>query len=47
MNERKNIVIRVTPELHKEVKIYAAGKEMTIQDYVISLIRKDLEKKEG
>lgn len=44
MDDRKNIVIRVEPDLHKKVKVYAAEKGITIQEYLVSLIEKDLER---
>lgn len=43
-NDRKNIVIRTDSELHKQVKIHATELGTTVQDYVLQLIVKDLEK---
>ena len=41
----KNISVKVDEEFHREVKIQAAKEGVTIQDYVIALITKDLESK--
>ena len=45
MDERKQLVLRLPPELHKELKIYAAGQEKTMTDLVIDWIKEKL--KEG
>lgn len=43
----KTITIRVTPELHKEIKVYVASQGMTAQDYIRGLIQADLKEKKG
>lgn len=46
MSKRKSVPIRMEEELHKKVKIKAVMENQTIQDYVLSLIKKDLENEE-
>lgn len=41
---KKSIVVRVEPEFHQELKMFTVSKGMTIQEYVIELIKKDMEK---
>ena len=41
---RKGITIRVEPELHQEIKIHAIQEGKTIQEYVLELIEKDMNK---
>ncbi|MGL5087552.1 MAG: toxin-antitoxin system HicB family antitoxin [Clostridium sp.] len=40
----KTITIRVSEDLHKEIKIEIAQKGISLKDYVLGLIEKDLEK---
>ena len=42
-DERKIISIRVEPELHKQLKIIVIQKNTTLQDYIVGLIKKDME----
>lgn len=42
----KTITIRVSEELHKEIKIKIAQEGMSLKDYVLDLIEKDLKKAE-
>lgn len=42
----KSITIRVSPEFHKELKIYLASKGLTTQEYIFNLIEKDMNVKE-
>jgi predicted DNA binding CopG/RHH family protein len=42
----KTITIRVEEDLHKQVKHRIIEKDMTLKDYLVDLIKKDL-KKEG
>lgn len=42
---KKNIVLRVVPEFHQEVKLYVTMNNTTLQDYIVGLIKKDLEQK--
>lgn len=44
--ERKAIAIRVEPEFHQKLKIFAVSQGLTIQEYVKELIEKDLKEKE-
>ncbi len=44
--EMKNIAFPVEDELHKKIKIKATEEGKTIKDYIIELIKKDLEKSE-
>ncbi|WP_371744424.1 toxin-antitoxin system HicB family antitoxin [Exiguobacterium sp. PFWT01] len=41
----KSLTVRLDEELHKEMKIQAINEGMTIQKYLVSLIKADLEKK--
>ena len=41
----KNIAFPVEDELHMAIKIQATKKGKTIKDYIIELIKKDLEEK--
>ena len=40
--ETKSIVVRVLPDFHKELKVYLASKGVTAQEYILSLIEKDM-----
>lgn len=42
-DNRKLLGIRVSPELHKAIKQTALDNDVTIQDYVISLIMADVQ----
>lgn len=46
IDQRKIISIRVEPELHKQLKIIAIEKNTTLQDYIVGLIKKDMEQYE-
>lgn len=37
-NDKKQISIRIDSELHKKLKITAAAKDVSINEYIISLI---------
>lgn len=43
-DNRKLLTIRLPRGLHKAVKLVALDKEITIQDYILDLIAKDIEK---
>lgn len=43
-NTKKNIVLRVDPGFHQQVKLYVTMKSTTLQDYIVGLIEKDMEK---
>lgn len=42
-DERKIISIRVEPELHKQLKMIAVLENTTLQDYIVGLIKQDME----
>lgn len=46
MKEEKlrNVVLRVDNELHKQIKMHVTQEETTIQEYVVGLIKNDLDK---
>lgn len=39
----KTITVRISEELHKEIKIKIAHDGISLKNYVVSLIQKDLE----
>ncbi len=41
---KKQIHIKIPPELHKSLKICAAVRETTIQEYVVKAIQSQIEK---
>lgn len=45
MSKVKSITVHVPEELHKKVKLRASMENITIKDYIISLVRKDLANK--
>lgn len=42
-DDRKGITIRVEPDLHAKIKIHVFKEHTNLQDYVLGLIKKDLE----
>ena len=40
---KKNIVLRVDPEFHQRIKLYVTMKNTTLQEYIVNLIKKDME----
>lgn len=42
MSKEKTITIRVDEDLHKEIRIEVARKSITLKDYLVDLIKKDL-----
>lgn len=40
----KSLTVRIDDELHKELKFKMVENETTIQDYIVDLIKKDLDK---
>lgn len=42
----KTITIRITEELHKEVKLKCVQEGVTLKDYLVELIEKDLKENE-
>ena len=45
--ERKHLAIRMDHDEHRELKIMLAKKDLKFQEYVLNLIRKDMNKKEN
>ena len=41
--KKKNIVLRVEPGFHRQVKLYITMNNTTLQDYIVGLIKKDME----
>lgn len=44
MSEEKTITIRIPKDLHRNIKIRAAQKGMSLKDYIVDLVQKDFEK---
>lgn len=42
-DNKKNIVLRVDPDFHQQVKLYVTMNNTTLQDYIVGLIKKDME----
>ncbi|URW85632.1 hypothetical protein M5E86_18575 [Blautia wexlerae] len=42
---RKSILLKVSPEFHKDLKIYVTLRDVTLQDYIVDLIKKRHEQK--
>lgn len=40
----KTITIRITEEQHKDIKIEAARRGLSVKDYILELVRNDLDK---
>ena len=45
-DNKKNLMLRVNPELHQKIKLHVVMNNTTIQDYLLGLIEKDMEKNE-
>ena len=45
VTEIRNIAFPVDDELHREIKIQATREGITTKDYIIALVKKDLENK--
>lgn len=43
-NKKKLVGVRVDAETHKQMKLYTVEKGITIQDYLMELIKKDMKK---
>ena len=41
----KKIYCEVSDYLHREIKVLTAKNQQTIKDYIVNLIKKDLEKR--
>lgn len=46
VNFLKTITLRVDDELHKKIKLETVKEEITIQNYITELVKKDLKSKE-
>ena len=42
-DNKKNIVLRVDQDFHQQVKLYVTMNNTTLQDYIVGLIKKDME----
>lgn len=42
-DSKKNIVLRVDQNFHQQVKLYVTMNNTTLQEYIVGLIRKDME----
>lgn len=47
LDNKKNIVLRVDQDFHKQVKLHVTMNNTTLQDYIVGLIKKDMEQKEN
>lgn len=45
MDERKAVIIRMEPELHKKIKIAATMNDTTVQEFLTNIIVTNLDKK--
>jgi predicted HicB family RNase H-like nuclease len=45
-NNERMIHVRLSPELHRRIRIQAAEKDVTIQDWVRDLIEREIRKAE-
>lgn len=43
-DKRKQLSVRVNEKIHKQMKLYAVEQGITIQEYLMNLIKKDMEK---
>lgn len=43
IDNKKNIVLRVDPDFHQQVKLYVTINKTTLQNYIVELIKKDME----
>jgi predicted HicB family RNase H-like nuclease len=46
ISETRTIAFRVDEEFHTAVKVQAAKEKKTLQDYIIEILKKDLEEKQ-
>lgn len=44
-NKRKIISVRIEPDLHKKLKEIALHDDLTLQDYIMNLIKQDLKQR--
>ena len=45
--ERVNLIIKVSPEFRQKIKVYTVLNNITIQDYVLELLERDMKEKEN
>lgn len=43
--QERTVTIRISKEQHKDIKVAAAKEGVTIKEYILSLVQKDLDKK--
>ena len=43
VDHKKNIVLRVDHNFHKQIKLYVTMNNTTLQQYIVGLIKKDME----
>lgn len=46
-DNKKNLMLRVDPELHQKIKLHVVMNHTTIQDYLLELIEKDMKQNEN
>ena len=46
-DNKKNIVLRVDQDFHQQVKLYVTMNNTTLQDYIVGLIKKDMEQQKN
>lgn len=44
-NERSSLVIKIDKELHKQIKATCALNDISIRDYIVELVEKDMQKR--
>lgn len=44
-NERSSLVVKIDRELHKQIKATCAIDGISIRDYIIGLVKKDMQKR--
>lgn len=44
MDDKKQFILRITPELHKQLKVLAATKGTTMQEYIKEAIQDKIER---
>lgn len=45
MNEQSTLVIKIDKELHKQIKATCVINEISIKDYIITLVEKDMKER--
>lgn len=43
--EKTNIIVRVSPEYKRKLRMYLLSQDKTMQDYIIELLNKDAKRK--